>query len=65
MATEPDLIERSAAEEAIRDALRSGARGDGIAALLVGPSGIGKTAVLNWATQLAREEGSVCLGRRS
>ena len=59
MATEPDLIERSAAEEAIRDALRSGARGDGIAALLVGTSGIGKTAVLNWATQLAREEGFV------
>ncbi len=59
MAIEPDLIERSAAEEAIRDALRSGARGDGIAALLVGTSGIGKTAMLNWAIQLAREEGFV------
>jgi DNA-binding CsgD family transcriptional regulator len=59
IATEPDLIERSAAEEAIRDALRSGARGEGIAALLVGTSGIGKTAMLNWATALARQEGFV------
>lgn len=57
MARKQELFERVGAERAIRDSLRSSARGDGSALLLMGSSGVGKTAMLSWAARSAAERG--------
>ena len=56
----PDLIERSNAQQTIRDVLAAGGVDDrrgGNVAFLTGTAGIGKTAMLRWAAQRAREQG--------
>jgi DNA-binding CsgD family transcriptional regulator len=57
MARKQQLLERLNAEHAVRDSLRSSARGEGSALLLVGSPGVGKTAMLAWATRRAAERG--------
>jgi DNA-binding CsgD family transcriptional regulator len=57
MAKKLELLERVKTEHAIRDAMRASARGDGTVALLVGTPGIGKTAMLGWATALGHKNG--------
>jgi DNA-binding CsgD family transcriptional regulator len=57
MAKKPELLERVHTEHAIRDALRDAARGEGGVVALIGTPGIGKTAMLGWATSLAHKRG--------
>src|SRR5579871_2045830 len=59
MSNMPDLIERSTAQKTIRDVLAAGGEdlGGGHVAFLTGTAGIGKTAMLRWAAQRAREQG--------
>jgi predicted ATPase len=57
MAKKPELLERDHTEHAIRDALRDAARGEGGVVALIGTPGIGKTAMLGWATSLAHKRG--------
>src|SRR5580658_6189630 len=53
----PELIERATAELEIREALAGVANGAGTARFLVGSPGLGKTALLRWASTLAGKEG--------
>jgi DNA-binding CsgD family transcriptional regulator len=53
MAKQLELLERVDTEDAIGEALASAAAGDGGALLLTGTAGIGKTALLGWATAAA------------
>jgi DNA-binding CsgD family transcriptional regulator len=55
MANKLQLLERTDTELAIGDALRAGARGEGSALMLAGTPGVGKTAMLGWATTAAQE----------
>jgi DNA-binding CsgD family transcriptional regulator len=51
------LLERVRAEQAIEAAMAAAAAGAGGTVALVGSPGIGKTAMLGWATSLARDRG--------
>ena len=55
MSRDSQLIERTGAEQAVREALAASAAGDGTALFLTGTAGIGKTAMLGWAMALAGE----------
>ena len=57
MANGPALIERADIEDAVYEALAAAGRGDGTAVFLTGTAGIGKTAMLRHATELALLEG--------
>ena len=57
MGKKPELLERLDTEHAIGEALRGAARGDGGTVALSGTPGIGKTAMLGWASTLAAARG--------
>jgi len=56
-----DLIERSGDLAPIEEALAAAAAGEGSLALVSGPAGIGKTALLGAASELARSRGFTVL----
>ena len=57
MTNTPELIERATAESEIREALATVADGAGTARFLAGSPGLGKTALLAWASTIAAQEG--------
>jgi len=57
MAKKLELLERVDTEHAIGDALQAAARGEGSTVALLGSPGIGKTAMLGWASELAAARG--------
>jgi DNA-binding CsgD family transcriptional regulator len=59
------LLERENQLAALDDALARACAGDGSVRLLVGPAGIGKTAMLDVVRHTARERGALVLGARA